>query len=134
MCISDWSSDVCSSDLLRLGAEILGCFQLLGRWLEQRKLLLLLFALKPFKRLALTRGKARIANAHVGGFVGQADNNAIGAHVAEHALDFRVEQMEQFFKTLRRCTPAQRHRQRFLLQGADEAVSISERKSTRLNS
>src|SRR3546814_17595589 len=99
MCISDWSSDVCSSDLLRLGAEILGCFQLLGRWLEQRKLLLLLFALKPFKRLALTRGKARIANAHVGGFVGQADNNVIGAHVAAPPLDFRVEQIEQFFTT-----------------------------------
>ncbi len=77
--------------ILRLCAQLFRGLEFFGRRLKERHLLLFFFPLQPLQCFTLSRGKPRIADAHVGEFVRQTDNNAIRTRVTEKSLDFRIE-------------------------------------------
>lgn len=61
-----------------LGAKVGGSFQFFRARLEERHLLLFFFALQALKGVPFSLCKARVADAQVSDFLGQADNYAMG--------------------------------------------------------
>ena len=108
--------------ILRLRAQLLRSLEFLRRWLKERHLLLFLFPLQPLQGFALSRGKLRITDAHVGEFVRQADNDAVGTRITEKSLDFRIEQFEQVVKLLGRRGAVQCKVQLFLVHCSHESA------------
>src|SRR3546814_5892434 len=127
MRISDWSSDVCSSDLNRLGQALVAS----GRPDEAISLL------KRTLKLATDAGHRDQA------YVLLVLDNLAGAYLLNHDLDAAETCLDEALSRAERTLPANNFRRGLLerslgrlreLQGRPDAARSQHRKSTRLNS